>query len=88
MSAASNNEGRKANLAYAMIPILFNHLKEKGIIHFDFGGIDPANSEAKGVDHFKKGFGGEIIEHLGEWDSARISFLRFIMNIYLMKKLN
>jgi lipid II:glycine glycyltransferase (peptidoglycan interpeptide bridge formation enzyme) len=68
-----------------MIPELLEHLKQKGIETFDFGGIAPGNPNAEGVDHFKKGFGGEIIEHLGEWESANSEALRTILNIGLMK---
>jgi lipid II:glycine glycyltransferase (peptidoglycan interpeptide bridge formation enzyme) len=85
MMAATNDSGRKVSAAYAMIPELLEHLKQKGIETFDFGGIDPGNPNAEGVDHFKKGFGGAIIEHLGEWESANSEALRTILNIGLMK---
>jgi hypothetical protein len=85
MMAATNDSGRRVNAAYAMIPELLLHLREKGIETFDFGGIDPGNLNAEGVDHFKKGFGGEIVEHLGEWESANSEALRTILNIGIMK---
>lgn len=85
MIAATNESGRKVNAAYAMIPELLLHLKKKGIEVFDFGGIDPGNLSAEGVDHFKKGFGGAIVEHLGEWESANSEALRTIFNVGLLK---
>jgi hypothetical protein len=81
MMAATNDAGRKINAAYAMIPQLFMHLKEKGIEVFDFGGIDPGNPNLEGVDHFKKGFGGKIVEYLGEWESVNSETLRIFLNI-------
>jgi lipid II:glycine glycyltransferase (peptidoglycan interpeptide bridge formation enzyme) len=85
MAAATNEMGRKISAAYAMISELFVNLKSKGVEVFDFGGIDPGNLNAQGVDHFKKGFGGKIIEHLGEWESIPSETLRFFLNIGLKR---
>lgn len=76
LAAASSAEGRKVSAAYAMFPKLVELLRERGVARFDFGGIDPANPDAKGVDHFKKGFGGAQVEYLGEWDWAALPGLR------------
>jgi len=83
MIAATNKLGREINIAYAMIPKLLLNLKKANIEHLDFGGIDPYNSSAEGVDHFKRGFGGKIIENIGEWEYARTSTLRILYNIGL-----
>lgn len=73
--AASNAEGRKISAAYAMVPQLIATLHEKGITHFDFGGVAPESPEARGVDHFKNGFGGVPVAYLGEWEWASVPFL-------------
>ena len=85
MLAATNQIGRQVSAAYAMIPILFLHLKNKGVEDFDFGGIDPGNINAEGVDRFKKGFGGTIVEYVGEWESASSELIRCILNFGLIK---
>ena len=84
-AAATSDVGRKVCAAYAMIPKLFSLLQAKGIEVFDFGGIDPGNSTAEGVNHFKRGFGGKVVEHLGEWESACSEGLRIALNIGLKK---
>lgn len=73
--AASGPEGRKIGAAYAMVPQLIGALRQKGITHFDFGGVAPDTPGARGVDHFKKGFGGEPIAYLGEWEWASMPLL-------------
>ncbi len=60
--AATGEKGRKTNLGYSMIYILLQYLKKRGINEFDFGGISSI-SNAAGVNHFKMGFGGEILEY-------------------------
>lgn len=76
LAAATSAEGRKVSAAYAMVPKLLELLSERGVRRLDFGGIDPRNPDAKGVDHFKKGFGGAPLEYLGEWDWAAYPGLR------------
>lgn len=66
--AATGTDGRRISAAYAMVFKLFELLKSRGVTRFDFGGIDPLSPSARGVDHFKRGFGGEIVEYLGEWE--------------------
>jgi lipid II:glycine glycyltransferase (peptidoglycan interpeptide bridge formation enzyme) len=58
-----------------------SYLKEINIKIFDFGGIDPINPLAEGVNHFKKGFGGTITEYLGEWEWSDSKLLRFGSNL-------
>lgn len=86
MMAATGKKGRETSAAYAMVYKLFDVLKEKGIAHFDFAGIDPKSPAAAGVNHFKKGFGGELIEHLGEWEWATSEKLRWALNLAIWKK--
>lgn len=81
MHAATNAQGRRLSAAYAMIMHLVPALREMGIVDFDFGGIDPGNPEASGVDHFKRGFGGRVVEHIGEWELASSESLRWGINL-------
>lgn len=87
MLAATSEKGRKANLSYSMVYNLFEYLKKKGINEFDFGGI-ATTSAAAGVNHFKSGFGGEILEYLGEWDWATSKWLRWGLNLAVKFKKN
>lgn len=76
LMAATGAAGRKLSASYAMVAKLFEILQSRGAARFDFGGIAPATAEAAGVDHFKRGFGGEPREYVGEWDWARPFWLR------------
>lgn len=73
--AATGAEGRKLSAAYAMLPRLVAALHAKGIRRLDFGGIAPHVPERAGVDHFKKGFGGETVTYRGEWEAASFPLL-------------
>jgi lipid II:glycine glycyltransferase (peptidoglycan interpeptide bridge formation enzyme) len=81
--AATGAEGRKLSAAYGMLPRLVASLRESGIRYLDFGGIAPQSSERAGVDHFKKGFGGEIVEYLGEWEAASVPLLAPLAGIMM-----
>lgn len=70
MIAASSKEGRDVSASYAMISKLISILKTRGVTCFDFGGIDPITPAARGVNHFKQGFGGQVVDYLGEWEWA------------------
>ena len=74
------------NEAYAMLENLLMLLKDKGITSFDFGGIDPISKLAAGVNHFKEGFGGQVIEHQGEWECSKSEALRIAMNLGIKAK--
>jgi len=87
MLAATGEKGRKANLAYSMTYNLFEYLKKRGINEFDFGGI-ATTSAAVGVNHFKGGFGGEVLEYLGEWDWSNSDWLRWGLNFAIKFKKN
>ncbi len=86
MIAGATDRGREVNASYAMVGELIQVLRHKGVKEFDFGGVDPCNLEAKGVNHFKRGFGGLIIEQLGEWESASSQTLRLFLNAVLWIK--
>jgi lipid II:glycine glycyltransferase (peptidoglycan interpeptide bridge formation enzyme) len=70
VNAATIGPGRDIGAAYAMFVMLRRHLKNENIDKFDFGGIAPCTALASGVDHFKLGFGGRVIEYLGEWEAG------------------
>ncbi|HAJ26437.1 MAG TPA: hypothetical protein DCG53_04200 [Syntrophus sp. (in: bacteria)] len=80
MSAATNTRGREISAAYAMFNRMIAILREKGISDFDFGGIDPENSSAEGVNHFKRGFGGNLVEYVGEWEWSSSEMMRYAIN--------
>lgn len=82
--AATSPEGRTTSAAYAMIVQLFEILKSRGITRFDFGGLAPRSPAAAGVDHFKRGFGGQVVEYLGEWEWAAAESVRWAAN-FLVK---
>jgi hypothetical protein len=81
LMAATNAAGRKISAAYAMMGQLFFILQERGVRKFDFGGIDPNSAQAGGVTHFKKGFGGQVVEYLGEWEWGASRLWRWLANL-------
>ena len=83
--AASNEYGRKTFASYYMIKELFEYLGKQGIGKFDFGGITPYNPEAQGVNKFKMGFGGDIIQYIGEWEISNSKALSFFVNNIFLK---
>jgi lipid II:glycine glycyltransferase (peptidoglycan interpeptide bridge formation enzyme) len=72
LAAGSTAAGRKVSASYAMMSRLYQHLQSKGLVTLDLGGIAPSNRRAVGVDHFKLGFGGEVVEYLGEWEIGSV----------------
>jgi len=69
-TAATTGKGRDLNAAYAMLAELRIRLRNDGITLLDFGGIAPRDKNCRGVDHFKLGFGGQVVEYLGEWEAG------------------
>jgi len=84
--AATNAAGRKLSSAYAMVYHLYHFLQKSGIQFLDLGGMAPANPDAKGVDHFKRGFGGTTLQYLGEWEMASSNWIRIAFNLGLKLK--
>ena len=68
--AASTERGRELSASYGMIFHLINKLRELGIKKLDFGGLSPDGSST-GVDFFKLGFNGEVINKVGEFDITK-----------------
>ena len=86
MTASTSKLGREISASYAMFEQLMQQLAGRGISDFDFGGIDLGNKSAAGVNHFKNGFGGEVVEYLGEWESASSSIVRLAINLAIRLK--
>jgi len=84
--AATGDKGREISAAYAMIWHLLPLLKAQGVTHFDFGGLNPQDKGASGVSHFKRGFGGAVVEYLGEWECASSEMLRLGVNLGIWKR--
>ncbi|MHB1099236.1 MAG: lipid II:glycine glycyltransferase FemX [Burkholderiales bacterium] len=83
-TAATGSRGRELSAAYAMVHKLFTVLKDKGLTKLDFAGLDPKNPAAFGVNHFKRGFGGRMVEYLGEWEWASSEILRWVVNFGIL----
>ncbi len=79
-TAATNEAGRAISAAYAMIAELRDLLRAEGVVALDFGGIDPGNPAARGVDHFKRGF-GRTATYAGEWEWAASPLARTLGNL-------
>lgn len=84
-TAATVGLGRSVSASYSMVARLRGLMRASGLTRFDFGGIHPGAGSTRGVDHFKRGFGGREIQYLGEWDWATSSLLRRAAN-YLIKR--
>lgn len=85
-TAATGAKGREMSAAYAMVRQLFPVLKERGLTKLDFAGLDPKTPAAFGVNHFKRGFGGALVEYLGEWECASSEWLRWGINLGIWKR--
>ena len=81
--AATNEEGRKSYASYVCAWRLIEVLDGRGINQFDLAGIDPLNNE--GVFNFKKGFGGEYVRYLGEWEASRPGIIRLLVGRLISK---
>lgn len=84
--ASSSEEGRKTFASYFMVDKLLQYLKEKEFKSLNFGGITPYDQNAFGVNRFKMGFGGEIVEYLGERDLYNSSLLNKLLNYFILRK--
>jgi len=79
--AATGKPGREISASYGMLYQLLEYLQGQGVTHFDFGGVNPKSPTAEGVNHFKRGFGGELVQYLGEWEWTNSEWLRWGLNL-------
>lgn len=80
LMAATGSRGREIRASYAVFTRLLEYLQQNGIRQFDLGGMDPRTREAEGVNRFKRGFGGRLIEYAGEWEWANKEWIRWATN--------
>ena len=83
--ASASSEGREKFASFFMVKELIDHLKESGVKHFDFGGITPFKRSAEGVNRFKMGFGGEVINYVGERQLASSKLLSTIISYVITR---
>jgi len=65
-----------------MIDLLVRDLQRSGVRQLDLAGLDP-DGRTPGVDRFKLGFGGPVVERLGEWEWADPPILRLAVEAAL-----
>ncbi|MEY4400682.1 MAG: hypothetical protein RL072_547 [Actinomycetota bacterium] len=66
--AATSNVGRKLYASNVALDALLGALAARGIMRYDFGGVDRTNN--KGVFDFKHGAGGTDFVYTGEFETA------------------
>jgi lipid II:glycine glycyltransferase (peptidoglycan interpeptide bridge formation enzyme) len=71
--------GRDKNLGYHLIKNIIQYLYENNIKKFDFGGIDINDENVNGVNRFKLGFGGFIVENSQELEHGNW-IVKFLIN--------
>ena len=79
-AAATGERGRTIGASYALLFRLIEVLRHAGVARLDLGGLDP-RSPAAGVNHFKGGFGGALVEYLGEWEWSSSSIATTAVNL-------
>jgi len=76
MYAASDTKVSKLNASYLLVWEIIKAMKKRGCIMFDFRGADSKDPQSPlyGVHMFKKGFGPEYIEFIGEYYLVLLPF--------------
>ena len=77
--AATTDLGRDKSASYGMIYNLMKYLQSIEVEELDFGGLSEDGSSS-GVDFFKEGFNGEVVNRIGEFDIAKSNLYRYIFN--------
>lgn len=83
LMAATGQMGREMRASYGVFAELLQYLQKTGMTEFDLGGMDPNSPGARGVNQFKRGFGGELVQYVGEWEWAAAGWLRWAVNLGL-----
>jgi peptidoglycan pentaglycine glycine transferase (the first glycine) len=80
---ASSNRKRNLMPNYLIQWAMIRWAREQGCTLYDFRGVSGDLDESNplyGLYRFKKGFGGELIEFIGEWDKIYSPFYYFLWN--------
>lgn len=90
---ASSNAHRNVMATYLLQWQMINWAKEHGCRLYDFGGVsgyEDKDSPLYGVYRFKKGFSGEVVEFIGEFDYPinKILYITLENGISLLRKLS
>jgi lipid II:glycine glycyltransferase (peptidoglycan interpeptide bridge formation enzyme) len=74
--------GRDKNLGYHLIKNIIQYLYQNNIKKFDFGGVDINDENVNGVNRFKLGFGGFIVDNSQELEHGNM-IVRFLINKFI-----
>lgn len=83
---ASSNNKRSYMPNYLIQWAMIQWAKEKGCSLYDFRGVSGDLDESNplyGLYRFKKGFGGQMTEFIGEWDQVYSPFFYWLWNNFL-----
>lgn len=83
--AATGPRGRQVGAGYVLTYELLRHLRERGVTEIDLGAVDPRDVSS-GVNFYKLGFGGRLLEYLGEWEWARFPWIGWAANILIARR--
>jgi hypothetical protein len=72
--AATSSDGRKTYASNVALDHLLEVLARRGVVTYDFGGVDPTNN--KGVYDFKHGAGGQKLSYVGEFETSHPRSIR------------
>lgn len=78
---ASSNQYRNVMPNYLLQWTMIQWAKENGCSLYDFRGVSgdlDENNPLYGLYRFKKGFGGEMVEFIGEWDKVYSRFFYWL----------
>lgn len=83
---ASSNNSRNVMPNYLLQWSMIQWARRKGCSLYDFRGVSGDLDESNplyGLFRFKKGFGGQFTEFVGEWDTIYSAFYYFLWNRFL-----
>ncbi|MES3037930.1 MAG: peptidoglycan bridge formation glycyltransferase FemA/FemB family protein [Bdellovibrionota bacterium] len=85
--AGSSELGRDLNASFLMVDSILSSAKDMGIKEFDFGGIDPNKQSIAGINRFKTGFAGTVVNYVGEKNLCKSKILIRIFDYIISRKL-